>query len=352
MNCNVHKLNLCFLKQETPNNPTFKFDTDISNDSFTYTVKNYNIGQTVVYGIGSGITVVDNHTIEIEIPIDQMVIGSYSHELLWETANGTKRVVFQGLLKISETGEYCADCQTEIGEYTVNIVNDEIVINVVLGSGGSGNVLGIIPSWRSKELTRGIVQTDIPFIDEGWQTEPEITILSVRSNLQLQIIGYDSIKNDNPVLIIERYKKAKKDRVKYRNETGTDWIKFETRLKGGFTKQKNPARISEIPINAEIMENVDFSQETYFKPEYNNGLFFRARGSSYKNQPQFQFRIKTDKGISPPILRMALRRGRHQIDFDKHTGGGTTSNGITFTNAELSSVTDYKFFCLIGYSIL
>lgn len=36
MNCNVHKLNLCFLKQETPNNPKFKFDTDISKPLLTF----------------------------------------------------------------------------------------------------------------------------------------------------------------------------------------------------------------------------------------------------------------------------------------------------------------------------
>lgn len=135
MNCKVQQLSFCFLKQETPNFPTFQFEENIENDSFQYKVSNFNIGQTTIYGIGSGIIVVDPNTIRIEIPVETMVIGSYTHELLWETADGTKRVVFQGFLKITETGIDCAECQNEGGGYTVVIQNDEVVINISLGNG-------------------------------------------------------------------------------------------------------------------------------------------------------------------------------------------------------------------------
>ena len=315
MNCNVHKLNLCFLKQETPNNPTFKFDTDISNDSFTYTVKNYNIGQTVVYGIGSGITIVDNHTIEIEIPIDQMVIGSYSHELLWETADGTKRVVFQGLLKISETGEYCADCQTNIGEYTVNIVNDEIVVNVVLGSGGGGNSINdieIIPYVYAQDTNikksyyfyEGIDSfTIIPTSVEEYLLINNY-IQSRIKKLNLKFKNFDLIANDNPILLVERYRHSRRQNRAAAGAIGNH--------KSQFIAPHN--RVSQMPITSENLLDIDFKQETYFAPAStslgNEHDRFRSRGSNRGIKKQhfqiFQFRVKTDKGISKPLLKIKL----------------------------------------------
>lgn len=326
MNCNVHKLNLCFLKQETPNNPTFKFDTDISNDSFTYTVKNYNIGQTVVYGIGSGITVVDNHTIEIEIPIDQMVIGSYSHELIWETADGTKRVVFQGLLKISETGEYCADCQTNIGEWTVNVINDEIVVNIILGSGGGNSIndVEIVPSWYTGYVDVKKAFYFYPNIDTeskisiDWEHyEPINNFIQCRvKQLNLTFKNWDLISGKNPILLIERYRPTKRSKS---NNNG-EFVNLEGNRKAQFIAPHN--RINQIPITSENMLNIQFEQETYFTPvgenlnSDNNYICARGtkKGASQSDFQIFQFRIKTNDGISKPLLVFKLTASVHKKD--------------------------------------
>ena len=354
MNCNVHKLNLCFLKQETPKNPTFKFNTDISNDSFTYTVKNYNIGQTVIYGIGSGISIVDNNTIEIEIPIDQMVIGSYSHELLWENADGIKRVVFQGILKVSETGEYCADCQTDIGEFTVNIINDEIVVNVILGTGGGGNSINdveIVPSWYTGYVDVKKSLYFYPNID----TEQKVGSMSVEDyileennnfiqsrvkQLNLTFKNFDLIANKNPILLIERYRPTKRSRSNNYGES----INLEGNRKAQFIAPHN--RTNQIPITSSEILNIDFEQETYFSPigESIESDFNAIKSRGQKKAPSqsgyqiIQFRIKTDDGISKPILIFKLTASVHQ-----------KSEGTNWTIWRNDTEPQKNYFVNIGY---
>ena len=202
--------------------------------------------------------------------------------------------------------------------------------------------LGISANWKSKDYTKSTIRTNIENIDDDLGRD-DVEILSARMNLQLQIIGYDSIKNDNPVIIVERYRKTKKDRLKRKHPNGNP-LNIETRLKGGFVKPLN--RISEIPVTSEILNNVNFSQETYFRPAgEGNDMAIVKRGFSQNNKVEFRFRIKTDKGISPQLLRIGLRSFRHE----------TNNNGnilINFTPQELASVKENKFFCLISYAIL